>query len=138
MRTAPLARTPSRGSANWTEDGVNTPEEIDAEIWRHALEMAEPGGLGRLVETEAVIQALILAAGRLAEHTGMPPALFCGHVVEAIRRLMAERDTAQRAILDVRIALSGKGILPFSNGLLGNPSLPQNRSTAFSKRAVKR
>jgi hypothetical protein len=75
-------------------------------------------------EVEAVIQALILAAGRLAGHTGMPLALFCGHVVEAVRRLMAERDTAQRAILDVRIALSGKGILPFSNGLLGNPSLP--------------
>jgi hypothetical protein len=66
---------------------VNTPEDIEAEIWRHALEMAEPGGLGRLIETETVIQALILAAGRLAEHTGMPPALFCGHVVEAIRRL---------------------------------------------------
>ena len=74
-----------------TEDGVKTPEDIEAEIWRHALEMAEPGGLGRLIEAEAVIQALVLAAGRLAEHTGMPPALFCGHVVEAIRRLMAER-----------------------------------------------
>ena len=66
-----------------TEDGVNTPEDIEAEIWRHALDLAEPGGLGRLVEAEAVVQALILAAGRLAEHTGMPPALFCGHVVEA-------------------------------------------------------
>jgi hypothetical protein len=71
---------------------VNTPEEIEAEIWRHALDLAEPGGLGRLVEADAVIQALILAAGRLAEHTGMPPALFCGHVVEAIRRLIAERE----------------------------------------------
>ena len=71
---------------------MNTPEEIESEIWRHALELAEPGGLGRLVEAEAVIQALILAAGRLAEHTGMPPALFCGHVVEAIRRLTAERE----------------------------------------------
>jgi hypothetical protein len=74
------------------EDGVNTPEGIEAEIWRHALEMAKPGGLGRLIEAEAVVQALILAAGRLAEHTGMPPALFCGHVVEAIRRLMVERE----------------------------------------------
>jgi hypothetical protein len=77
------------------EDGVNTPEEIEAEIWRHALEMAEPGGLGRLIEAEAVVQALVLAAGRLAGHaghTGMPPALFCGHVVEAIRRRMAERE----------------------------------------------
>ena len=71
---------------------MNTPEEIEAEIWRHALEMAEPGDLGRLVEAEAVVQALVLAAGRIAEHTGMPPALFCGHVVEAIRRGMAERE----------------------------------------------
>ena len=71
---------------------MNTPEEIEAAVWEHALALAEPGGLGRLVEAEAVIQALILAAGRLAEHTGMPPALFCGHVVEAIRRLMAERE----------------------------------------------
>jgi len=43
-------------------------------------------------EADAVIQALILAAGRLAEHTGMPPALFCGHGVEATRRLIAERE----------------------------------------------
>ena len=71
---------------------MNTPEEIEAEIWRHALDLADPGGPGRLVETEAVIQALILAAGRLAEHTGMPPAPFCGHVVEAIRRRMAGRE----------------------------------------------
>jgi hypothetical protein len=34
-----------------------------------------------------VVQALILAAGRLAEHIDMPPALFCSHVVEAIRRV---------------------------------------------------
>jgi hypothetical protein len=72
------------------EDDVKTPEEIEAEIWQHALDLAEPGGLGRLVE--AVVQALILAAERLAEHTGMPPALFCSHVVEATRRLMTERD----------------------------------------------
>ena len=75
-----------------TEDGVKTPEDIEAEIWQHALDLAEPGGLGRLVEADAVVQALILAAGRLAEHTAMPPALFCSHVVEAIRRLIAERD----------------------------------------------
>src|SRR3954453_10418598 len=75
-----------------TEDDVNTPEEIEAEIWQHALDLAEPGGLGRLVEADAVVQALIMAAGRLAEHTTMPPALFCSHVVEAIRRLIAERD----------------------------------------------
>jgi hypothetical protein len=30
--------------------------------------------------------------GRLAEHTAMPPALFCSHVTEATRRLIAERD----------------------------------------------
>jgi hypothetical protein len=47
---------------------VNTPEDIEAEIWRHALEMAEPGGLGRLIETEAVIQALIL--GRKVQARG--------------------------------------------------------------------
>jgi hypothetical protein len=35
-----------------------------------------------------VVQALILAAGRLAEHTDMPPALFCSHVIEATRRLI--------------------------------------------------
>jgi hypothetical protein len=75
-----------------TEDGVKTPEEMEDEIWQHALDLAEPGGLGRLVEADAVVQALILAAGRLAEHTAMPPALFCSHVVEAIRRLIAERD----------------------------------------------
>ena len=39
-----------------------------------------------------LVQALILAAGRLAEHIDMPPALFCSHVVEAIRRLITERD----------------------------------------------
>jgi hypothetical protein len=71
---------------------VNTPEDIEAEIWQHALDLAEPGGLGRLVEADAVVQALILAAGRLAEHTGMPPALFCSHVVEATQRLIAERE----------------------------------------------
>jgi hypothetical protein len=74
------------------EDGVNTPEDIEAEIWQHALDLAEPGGLGRLVEADAVVQALILAAARLAGHTDMPPALFCSHVVEATRRLIAERD----------------------------------------------
>jgi hypothetical protein len=41
-----------------------------------------------------VVQALILAGGRLAEHTAMPPALFCSHVIEAARRLIAERDDA--------------------------------------------
>ena len=69
---------------------MKTPEEIEAEIWQHALDLAEPGGLARLVE--AVVQALIMAAGRLGEHTAMPPALFCSHVVEAVRRLIAERD----------------------------------------------
>jgi hypothetical protein len=73
-----------------TEDGVKTPEDIEAEIWQHALDLAEPAGLGRLVE--AVVQALILAAGRLAEHTDMQPALFCSHVIEATRRLIAGRD----------------------------------------------
>jgi hypothetical protein len=38
-----------------------------------------------------VVQALILAAGRFAEHTDMPPALFCSHVIEATRRLITER-----------------------------------------------
>jgi hypothetical protein len=71
---------------------VKTPEDIEAEIWRHALDLAEPGGLGRLIEADAVVQALILVAGRLAEHTNMPPALFCSHVIEATRRLIAERD----------------------------------------------
>ena len=75
---------------------MKTPEDIEAEIWQHALDLAEPGGLGRLVEADAVVQALILAAGlaagRLAEHTAMPPALFCSHVIEATRRLIAERD----------------------------------------------
>ena len=33
-----------------------------------------------------------LAARRLAEHIDMPPALFCSHVVETIRRLIVERD----------------------------------------------
>jgi hypothetical protein len=75
-----------------TEDGVKTPEEIEAEIWQHALDLAEPGGLGRLVEVDAVVQALILTAARLAGHTDMPPALFCSHVIEATRRLIAERD----------------------------------------------
>jgi hypothetical protein len=75
-----------------TEDDVKTPEDIEAEIWHHALDLAEPGGLGRLVEADAVVQALILAASRLAEHTGMPPALFCSHVIEATRRLIVERD----------------------------------------------
>jgi hypothetical protein len=51
---------------------MKTPEDIEAEIWQHALDLAEPGGLGRLVEADAVVQALILAAGRLAEHTAMP------------------------------------------------------------------
>jgi hypothetical protein len=74
------------------EDDVKTPEEIEAEIWQHALDLAEPGGLGRLVEADAVVQALILAAGRLAEHTDMPPALFCNHVVEATRRVIAGRN----------------------------------------------
>jgi hypothetical protein len=71
---------------------VNTPENIEAEIWRHALDLAEPGGLGWLVEADAVVQALILTAGRLAEHTAMPPALFCSYVVEVTRRSIAERD----------------------------------------------
>lgn len=71
---------------------MKTPEDIEAEIWQHALDLAEPGGLGRLVEADAVVQALILAAGRLAEYTDMPPALFCNHVIEATRRLIAERD----------------------------------------------
>jgi hypothetical protein len=53
------------------EDDVKTPEDIEA---------------------DAVVQALILAAARLAEHTDMPPALFCSHVIEATRRLMIERD----------------------------------------------
>jgi hypothetical protein len=75
-----------------TEDGVKTPEDIEAEIWQHALDLAEPGGLGRLVEADAVVQALILATGRLAEQTAMPPALFCSHGVEATRQLIAERD----------------------------------------------
>jgi hypothetical protein len=35
------------------------------------LDLAEPDGLGRLVEADAVVQALILAAGRLAEHTAI-------------------------------------------------------------------
>jgi hypothetical protein len=79
------------------KDGVKTPEDIEAAIWQHALDLAEPGGLGRLVEADAVVQALILAAGRLAEHTDMPPALFCNHVVEATRRLIAGREEdAQR------------------------------------------
>jgi len=71
---------------------VKIPEDIEAEIWQHALYLAEPGGLGRLIEADAVVQALTLAAGRLAEHTGMPPALFCSHIIEATRRLIAERD----------------------------------------------
>lgn len=71
---------------------MKTPEDIEAEIWHHALDLAEPGGLGRLVEADAVVQALILAAGRLAEHTDMPPALFCNHVIEATRRLIAKQD----------------------------------------------
>src|SRR5690349_22312569 len=87
---SPRPRNPNRGSANWIEDGVNTSGDIKTEIWRHALDLAESGGLGRLVE--AVVQALILATGRLAEHTDMPPALFCSHVVEATRRLIAQRD----------------------------------------------
>ena len=74
------------------EDDVKTPEDIEAEIWQHAPDLAEPGGLGRLVEADAVVQALILAAARLAGHTDMPPALFCSHVIEATRRLIAERD----------------------------------------------
>jgi hypothetical protein len=74
-----------------TEDGVKTPEDIEAEIWQHALDLAEPGGLGRLVEADAVVQALILAAARLAGHTDMPPALFCSHIVEATRRLVDRR-----------------------------------------------
>ena len=65
------------------QDGVKTLEDIEAEIWQLALDLAEPGGLGRLVEADAVVRALILAAGRLAEHTDMPPALFCSHVIEA-------------------------------------------------------
>jgi hypothetical protein len=77
-----------------TKDGVKTPEDIETGIWQRALDLAEPGGLGRLVEADAVVQALILAAGRLAEHIDMPPALFCSHVVEAARRLIAERDEA--------------------------------------------
>ena len=76
------------------EDDVKTLEDIEDEIWRHALDLAEPGGLGRLVEADVVVQALILAAGRLAEHTDMPPALFCSHVIEATRRLITERDEA--------------------------------------------
>jgi hypothetical protein len=32
-----------------TEDGVKTPEDIEAEIWQHALDLAEPAGLRRLV-----------------------------------------------------------------------------------------
>jgi hypothetical protein len=71
---------------------VKTPEDIEAEIWQHALDLAEPGGLGRLVEADAVMQALILAAGRLTEHTDMPSALFYSHVIEATRRLVVERD----------------------------------------------
>jgi hypothetical protein len=74
------------------EDDVKTPEDIEAEIWQHALDLAEPGGLGRLIEADAVVQALILAAARLAEHTDMPPALFCSHVIEATRRLITEQD----------------------------------------------
>ena len=45
---------------------MKPPEEIEAEIWQHALD--------------------------LAEHTGMPLALFCSHVIEATRRLITERD----------------------------------------------
>jgi hypothetical protein len=71
---------------------VNTSEDIETEIWRHALDLSEPAGLGRLVEADAVVQALILAASRLAEHTDMPPALFCSHVVEATRRLITKPD----------------------------------------------
>ena len=89
---SPRPRNPNRGSVNWIEDGLNTSEDIETEIWRHALDLAEPGGLGRLVEADAVVQALILTAGRLAEHTDMPPALFYSHVVEATRRLIAKRD----------------------------------------------
>jgi hypothetical protein len=44
-----------------------------------------------------VVQALILAAGRHAEHIDMPPALFCSHVVEVIRQLITEREDAPRA-----------------------------------------
>jgi hypothetical protein len=44
------------------EDDVKTPEDIEAEIWQHALDLAEPGGLGRLVEADAVVQALILGS----------------------------------------------------------------------------
>ena len=55
------------------EDGVKTPEDIEA---------------------DAVVQGLILAAGRLAEHIDMPPALFCSHVVETIRRLIRSFETA--------------------------------------------
>jgi len=36
---------------------VKAPEDIEAEIWQHALDLAEPGGLGRLVEADAVVQA---------------------------------------------------------------------------------
>ena len=60
------------------EDGVKTPEEIEAEIWQHALDLAEPGGLGRLVEADSVVQALILAAGRLAGHTSGSFAMYSG------------------------------------------------------------
>jgi hypothetical protein len=60
---SPRPRNPNRGSANWIEDGVNTSEDIETEIWRHALDLAEPGGLGRLVEADAVVQALILPPG---------------------------------------------------------------------------
>ena len=33
---------------------MKTPEDIEAEIWQHALDLAEPGGLGRLVEADAI------------------------------------------------------------------------------------
>jgi hypothetical protein len=41
---------------------MKTPEDIEAEIWQHALDLAEPGGLGRLAEHTAM--PLLWLSGR--------------------------------------------------------------------------
>ena len=42
---------------------------IEAEIRQYTLNLAEPADLGRLIEADAIVQALTPTARRLAEHT---------------------------------------------------------------------
>jgi hypothetical protein len=76
---------------------MNPLDELDDAVWQHALHLADPAASGRLTEAAAVVQALLSAAGRLAELADMPPRAFAAHQMAALVRLMTGHDLRDEA-----------------------------------------